>query len=175
MADPFVGQILAVGFNYAPIGWLPCDGRILAISEYYVLFALIGTTYGGDGANTFAVPNLNGRIALGAGQGPNRSNHFQGEVGGSESVTLVANQVGGHNHGFLASGQGGTTNIPGPTQALAVNPQTAASLYAAPPATAAMSPNAIAATGNGGPHENRQPFTVINYIICTEGVFPPQG
>lgn len=175
MAEPFIGQIIAVGFNFAPVGWLPCNGQLLPISEYTPLFALIGTTYGGDGSTNFALPDLRGRTPISSGQGPRTSNHVLGQPVGNETVTLLANQVGPHSHPLLASGKDGTTNTPGAGVALAASAQTAAFLYAAPPTTVPMSGNAIGMAGNSQPHENRQPYLAINYIICAEGIFPPRS
>ncbi|MGE0419017.1 MAG: phage tail protein [Acetobacteraceae bacterium] len=175
MAEPFVGQIIPVGFNFVPVGWLACNGQLVPISQYETLFMLIGTTYGGDGQTTFGLPDLRGRVPLGQGQGPGRSNYVIGQMAGTESVTLQSQQVGAHNHSVRASAQPGTTNVPGPTQALAVNSQTAANLYASPPATVTLAPGAIAPAGSSMPHQNLQPFQVINYIIAYNGIFPQQG
>lgn len=174
VAEPFIGQIIAVGFNFVPDSWLACDGTLQPISQYDSLFSLIGTTYGGDGQQTFAVPNMNGRAPASQGQKPGGSSYVIGEVLGSESVTLLSNQVGAHNHLFLASSLTGTTPTPGPTESLAVNAQSAAFLYAPVGANQVMSPQAIGATGQNQPHENRQPFQVLNYIICWAGIYPPR-
>ncbi len=174
MAEPFVGQIIAVGFNFVPEGWLPCDGSLQSISNYDVLYSLIGTTYGGDGLQTFAMPNMNGRTAIGQGQKPGGSGFVIGQTVGSEQVTLLANQVGFHNHPFLASAAVGTTTTPGPGVALAANSQAAAFLYAPVAAGQPMSPQAIGPAGQNMPHENRQPYQVIRYIICAMGVYPPR-
>lgn len=175
MAQPFIGQILAVGFNFVPRGWLACNGQLVSISQYDVLFSLIGTTYGGDGSTTFGLPDLRGRTPVNSGQGPHTSTYVMGQLTGAESVTLLANQVGSHAHPLLASAKPGTTNTPGPSEALSVNPQTAAFLYNPPPADVPMSGNAIGLAGGSQPHENRQPFLAINYIICAEGVYPPRS
>ena len=175
MAEPFIGQIIPVGFNFAPVGWLLCNGQMVAISQFDVLFQLIGTTYGGDGQSTFGIPDLRGRAALGMGQGPGRSNYTIGQMAGTETVALQGQQIGAHNHLLRASGKPGTTNVPTSVQTLAVNSQTAANLYASPPTTVTLAPNAIAAAGSSSPHENRQPFQVINYIIAYEGIFPPRS
>jgi len=175
VADPFIGQIIAVGFNYAPENWLPCDGRLVPISEFEPLFQLIGTTYGGDGQSTFGLPNLNGRVPLGVGKGPRTSDHVLGEMGGNENVTLQQGQVGSHAHPLLAAARMGTTNTPGPGVALAENAQPAAFLYAPQAPNVALSPSAITASGGSTPHENRQPYQVINYIICANGIFPSPG
>ncbi len=177
MAEPFVGQILAVGFNFAPVGWLPCDGRLVSIAEFDVLYALIGTIYGGDGVNTFGLPDLRGRTPVGVGQGPGRTNRLIGEMAGTETVTLTAQQIGWHNHPMRASARAGTTNIPAQDQSLANNAQAAAFLYGPADAAAAvtMSPAAVVPTGGGLPHENRQPLQTLNYIICTAGIFPSRS
>lgn len=175
MANPYIGQIIAAGFSFAPVGWLSCDGTLVSIQEYPALYALIGTTYGGDGTTTFALPNLNGRVAIGQGQGPNRPNYAIGEAGGSETVTLVGSQVGTHRHRFMASAKPGTTDTPAVNPALAENTQVAANLYAPGPAAMTLRPDIIQPVGQGRPHENRQPYQVINYIIAYDGVFPSQA
>ena len=113
MAEPYIGQIIAVGFNFAPVGWLQCDGSLLQISQYSVLYNLLGTTYGGDGSNTFGLPDLRGRAPLSVGQGVGLSNHVLGQAAGRETVTLTSNQVGGHSHLIMASAQTGGTATPG--------------------------------------------------------------
>lgn len=175
MAQPYVGQVVAVGFNFAPTGWLLCNGQLLPISQYDVLYTLIGTTYGGDGTSTFAVPNLNGRAPLGMGQGAGLSSYVIGQSAGTEQVTLLANQVGSHSHALAASAQTGTATAPSPTVALATSAFSAAGMYGAPPPTTALSSASIALTGGNLPHENRQPFLTITYIIAAFGIFPSQG
>jgi microcystin-dependent protein len=174
MAQPFVGQILAVGFNFAPVGWMLCSGQTLPIDQFQALFALIGTTYGGDGVTTFALPNLSGRVPVNQGQGPGLSNYVLGQTGGSENVTLTSAQVGAHTHSLNASSQTGSTATPGTTVALAQNAQSLVNIYVAPPPNTAMG-NAIGPAGNNLPHENRQPLLAINYIIALEGIFPSQN
>src|SRR4051794_23847461 len=121
MSEPFVGQILAVGFNFAPAGWLMCDGSLVAISEYDVLFNLIGTTYGGNGQTTFSVPDLRGRAAVGMGQGSGQPNYIIGQAGGSESVTLLTTQIPAHTHTLNASGTPGSAATPSPNLFLSQN------------------------------------------------------
>jgi microcystin-dependent protein len=175
MADPFVGQIITVGFNFAPLGWLVCDGSRYPISEYSVLYTLLGTTYGGDGVTTFAVPDLRGRVAVCQGQGPGQSDYVLGQTGGAENVTLGPDQIGAHGHGLLASAETGTFNTPGATMALAVNGQTAVNMYGKGEPDVTLAPGSIEATDVAAlPHENRQPLQVINHIICWAGVFPQQ-
>src|SRR5208282_1449245 len=112
MSEPFVGQVIAVGFNFAPVGWALCQGQVLPISEYAALYQLLGTTYGGDGQNTFGLPDLRGRAALGMGQGSGLQPYNIGQLGGVESVTLTANQFAGHTHALKAAGTA-TTPTPG--------------------------------------------------------------
>jgi microcystin-dependent protein len=175
MGQPYIGQIIAVGFNFAPVGWVSCDGSLLPISEYSALFNLIGTTYGGDGQNTFAVPDLRGRSPLAAGQGQGLPVFVQGQIGGSESVSLTASQVGSHSHNLMASAQTGTVANPATNLALAQNAQPAVFVYGPPPSTTPLAGAAIAPSTGGQPHENRQPFLTINYIMSLFGVFPSQG
>ena len=131
--DPFVGQIIPVAFNFAPVGWQLCDGSLLPISENQALFALLGTTYGGNGTTDFAVPDLRGRAPLDAGTGAGLPNYVQGQNGGAESVVLTANQVGAHSHNLVASMQNGTATNPASNLALAQNPQPTVPVYGAPP------------------------------------------
>jgi microcystin-dependent protein len=172
MAEPFVGQVIAVGFNFAPVGWLPCNGQLLAISQYDVLFALLGTTYGGDGQTNFAVPDLQGRTPLSFGTGPALSNYVLGQKTGTESVTLLANQVGSHTHGLLASSQTGTIAKPTSNTTLSVSGQSLVSVYSPAAPSTTLSSKAIGLSTGGQPHENRQPFVTLNYIICYAGIFP---
>ncbi|GAB3829252.1 phage tail protein [Hymenobacter jeollabukensis] len=182
MSTPYIGEIRAVGFNFAPQGWAFCNGQSLAISEYDTLFALIGTTYGGDGQTTFNLPNLQSRLAVGSqggAAGPGLSAYPLGVTAGTESVTLNTTHVPPHQHPFsskMAAASGGT---------LTDDPKGAfpGSGNAAPYATApgnneALNPNAISglAQPNPGsqPHNNIQPVLALNYIISLYGIFPPQ-
>jgi microcystin-dependent protein len=169
--EPYVGQILAVGFNFAPVGWLPCNGQLVSISEYEVLYNVIGTTYGGDGINTFGIPDLRGRAALCSGNGA-----VMGQIAGSETVTLNANQIGQHNHIVLTSANTANLTTPAATSVLGVaTGSTNVFVYQAGPADTTLSPAMIGITGNGLPHANTQPYLVINYIIAPYGVYPSQG
>lgn len=175
MAQPFVGQILAVGFNFAPAGWLLCDGALQPTSQYDALYSLIGTTYGGDGIQTFAVPDLRGRTPIHFGTGQGLSAYVQGQQIGSEGVTLLAGHAASHTHALLASTKAAATTIPASNQALAAPPGSpGVSVYA----DGRSQPSALAAqsigynTDAGQPHENRQPYLVVNYIIAHAGVFP---
>jgi microcystin-dependent protein len=175
MAQPFVGQIISVGFNFAPVGWQLCDGTLLAISEYNVLFNLLGTTYGGNGTTTFAVPDLRGRAPLCMGQGAGQPNYIQGQIAGSETITLIANQVGAHSHNLLASTQNGSATNPTSSLALGQNPVQTVPVYGPAPSTTALLGSSIGNSPGGQPHENRQPFLTINYIISLFGTYPSQS
>ncbi len=165
MSEPFVGEIRMFAGNFAPAGWLFCDGALLPISENEVLFQLIGTTYGGDGESTFAIPDLCGRVPVHAGFA-----YVLAETGGVESVTLTTNQIPAHGHQLVASTDVATLSSP----ANALTGQAASKLYRVPGATAVMAASTIAATGGSQPHDNMQPYLAINYIISLFGVFPNQ-
>ena len=182
MAEPFVGQIISVGFTFAPINWLQCDGSIVPISTYEVLFNLLGTTYGGNGTTTFGLPNLNGRVPLGAGQGQGTglSNYVQGQVVGSESVTLTGANTPPHTHtiNFSKNAATGITPKPATGGALAVGANAQAQLkglYAKTTATIPLLKGTITPFVGGQSHENRQQFVVLNYIIAWAGIYPSQN
>jgi microcystin-dependent protein len=171
MGQPFIGEIRMFGGNFAPAGWELCNGQLVPIAENDALFVLIGTTYGGDGESTFALPNLQSRVPVHTGQGPGLGNYTLGEMGGVESVTLTVNQTPVHTHAFIASTAGGSDNNPsgnliadGPAQAfIEANPN------------AQLAPQAIAPSGGSQPHENRMPVLGINYIISMFGIFPDRS
>jgi microcystin-dependent protein len=172
--NPFIGQILAVPFNFAPQGWALCNGQILPISQNTALFSLLGTNFGGNGQSTFGLPDLRGRVPIQFGQGPGLSNYDMGETGGSESVVLTLAQMPGHNHGAFGFGRrGGTTSPAGAAWAASSTGDTAyAPLSGAPVAMSAMS---TSLTGNNQGHDNRQPYLVLNFIIALVGIFPSRG
>jgi microcystin-dependent protein len=167
MSDPFIGEIRMFGGNFAPQGWAFCDGSLLVIAENDALFNLIGTTYGGDGQETFALPNLMGRIPIHAGTLAGTT-YTLGESAGSESVTLTIPQLPLHSHPIVASTSIGTT--PNAQNGLLAQP-TAVSIYRAPPAATAMRP-AISALGGSQPHDNMMPFLCVTFIISLFGIFP---
>jgi microcystin-dependent protein len=175
MSQPFVGQVIAVGFNFVPTGWLACNGALVSISQYDVLFNLIGTTYGGNGTTTFGLPDLRGRSPVNAGQGSGLSSYIMGQMAGSENVTLTGNQVGTHNHTLLASSKQGTVSVPAATVAIAQPTGGAIPLFAPAPGTTTMAGSTIGPAGGNQPHENRQPSLTINYIISPFGIFPSQN
>lgn len=159
--------------NFAPAGWAFCLGQLLPISENETLFNLIGTTYGGDGAETFGLPNLCGRAPMHAGRGPGISQTYQlGEVLGVESVTLSTQQIPVHNHGFLASGDS-ADQITGQNGIVAA-PPSLAMYYSADP-DAALNANTALPAGGSQPHDNMQPYLVISFIISLFGIFPTQN
>lgn len=170
MPDPFLGEITTFAGNFAPAGWALCQGQLLPIAQYEALFSLIGTTYGGDGKTTFALPDLAGRIPLHQGAGPGLSRRVTGESGGSETVTLTSGQLAAHNHAAVCSNTTGSSASPinnywsadsgGNTGAYSTS------------SGGSMAAAAIGNSGEGQPHNNVQPYVVINYIIALEGIYP---
>ena len=181
MAQPFLGEIEAFGFNFAPKGWAFCAGQVLPINQNQALFSLLGTTYGGNGTTTFALPDLRGRIANAFGQGPNLQPHTLGQTGGEESHTLALSEMaaGGHTHSISATvnGQTGGGNVPSNAVGLGSGYASEAgspvvNIYSSAPPTIAM--GSLAPTG-GQPHENRMPFLGLNYCIALQGIFPSRN
>jgi microcystin-dependent protein len=170
MSNPYIGEIRMFGGNFAPAGWAFCSGDTLDISQNDALFNLIGTTYGGDGQQTFNLPDLRGRVPVHQGQSPGTSNYILGQNGGTESVTLTTNQMPAHNHPFTASSANGTQGSP--TDGIpASNTQ---NQYSAANAVQPMKAGLIPSTGGSQPHDNMMPFLVINFIISLFGIFPSQ-
>lgn len=174
MSDPFVAEIRIFPFNFAPTGWAFCNGQLIPISQNTALFSLLGTMYGGDGKSTFALPDLQGNAPMFWGQGPGLSLYDQGQIGGSETVTLLQSEIPAHNH--QASGASGS----GPTSP--ANAAWGAGAGRTPPPTYAsgspnvnMSPSALAPAGSSFPHNNMQPYLVLNFCIAMQGIFPPRG
>jgi len=167
MADPFIGECRLVGFNFAPVDWNICDGSLQQISQYDTLFTLIGTTYGGDGQQTFALPDLRGRVPVHRG-----GKYVIGAVGGAETVTLDRNTMPPHTHSVAASPAAGTANLPA-RNLLAANANVKCYLNASAVDTA-MAPAAISSSGGSLAHENMQPFLAMNWVISLYGIFPAQ-
>jgi microcystin-dependent protein len=164
MAQPYVGEIRMFAGNFAPAGWMFCEGQLLPISENETLFQLIGTTYGGDGESTFALPDLRGRIPIHQGNG-----FILAETGGAEEITLTVNQIPAHSHPFLGSGD--VANSPNPSgSVVARSGQVQVFLNAGP--TIAMSPQLIGPVGGSQPHTNFQPYLCVDFIISLFGIFP---
>jgi microcystin-dependent protein len=168
MAQPFVGEIRPVPYNFAPRNWQLCQGQLLAISQNDALFALYGTTYGGDGISTFALPDLRGRVPVGQGLG-----YVMGQRGGAESVSLTISQIPIHSHAALSTDNAGVKTAPS-GQLWATDGSGATAEYDLPP-NATMHAAAIGNTGGGQPHENRQPFLTINFIVALFGIFPSRN
>ncbi|MBX8465251.1 MULTISPECIES: phage tail protein [unclassified Deinococcus] len=169
MAQPFVGEIRLFAGNFAPNGWEFCDGRLLSIAENDVLFALIGTTYGGDGQQTFALPDLRGRTPVHMGQGPGLSRYTIGQQGGSETVTLTAAQMPSHTHAPAAFS--GAATLTSPQNAVLASP-TSGELYLDDTPASALNPGAAQPTGGSQPHENTPPYLTLSFIISLFGIFP---
>jgi microcystin-dependent protein len=172
MAQPYIGEIRMFAGNFAPAGWAFCDGQLIPIAENDALFTLIGTTYGGDGEQTFALPNLQSRVPIHQGQGPGLSNNYiLGETGGVEEVTLSINQIPQHSHIPQASNTGGSDN---PANNFWAH-STLGKPYAGAPPTVQMNAGTILPAGSSQPHENMIPFLCVTYIISLFGVFPTQS
>lgn len=173
MSEPFIGQIMIFGGNFPPKGWAFCDGSLMAISQNTALFSILGTMYGGDGRTTFALPDLRGRVPIGMGSGPGLSSYTEGQMGGQETHTLLTTEMPAHTHAVAvaASNEANTPqNRPGG------NVLGAANIYDLPAsADAALGGVSCGPAGGGQPHENRQPYLAMNYIIALAGIFPSRS
>lgn len=166
MGQPYVGEIRMFAGNFSPAGWAFCNGQLLSISEFETLFSLIGTTYGGDGQETFGVPDLRGRVPV------HMSSNFPiGQMAGSESVTITTQTMTSHTHPFLVSTNLASTNQPG-NNLLATTQSSTVTAYGTDAPQVTLSPNAISLDGGNQPHENRQPTLALTYIISLFGIFP---
>jgi microcystin-dependent protein len=173
MSTPFVGEIRIAGFNFAPVGWELCNGQVMSISQFETLFQLIGTTYGGDGQSTFALPDLRGRFPVHQGQGFGLSSRIMGEQDGVETVTLTPSQLPIHSHTAICSAGGG--NTASPVNAFwCTDPQGNTAAYNEAGGSS-MAAGALSPVGSGQSHDNRQPYQCVNYIISLFGVFPSQA
>ena len=170
MSEPFLGEIRIFGGSYAPIGWALCAGQLLSIGENSALYSLLGTTYGGDGQATFALPDLQGRSPLHEGTAPGSSSYTLGQTGGSEAVELTPAQIPAHSHSAVYAATA-TKTTPGgamwATQASTSFSETAPN--------AQLSPLALVPSGNSIPHENMPPFVAVTYMIALQGIYPTQG
>lgn len=170
MAEPFIGEIKMVGFNFAPIGWAFCNGALMPIAQNEALFVLIGTTYGGNGQSTFALPDLRGRAIVGIDQAPGLSLYLLGQAEGTPSVSLQASQLPPHNHALNVNSDLGSIGVP-ENAYLAKSPMALGYVYG----SSVGGSKPTSAGGNSSPHNNMQPFLAMNYIIATEGIFPSQN
>jgi microcystin-dependent protein len=168
MAQPYVGEIRMVGFNFAPAGWELCNGQLLPISENETLFNLIGTTYGGDGQSTFAMPDLRGRVPIHPGNG-----FVQAQIAGEETVTLTVQQIPAHSHTAVAVSGAGNQQTPGGNNWASAS--TGAKLYSDQAPAVALNPAVVGSSGGNQPHDNLMPFQVVNFIISLYGIFPSQS
>ncbi|MGA2390372.1 MAG: tail fiber protein [Candidatus Sulfotelmatobacter sp.] len=171
MGSPYIGELRLFGGNFAPLNWALCNGQLLSISENPALYQLLGTTYGGDGVTTFGLPNLQGRFPVHQGQGSGLQNYILGQTAGSETVTLVANQLPVHNH--VAVGSNGSATSP----ANATWGSSTAAENSFGPGTSAnaiMNPASIGPSGSNQSHDNMTPFLAITFIICLQGIYPTQ-
>jgi microcystin-dependent protein len=172
--DVYLGLIFLFGGNFAPRGFAFCNGQLLAISQNAALFSILGTTYGGDGQQTFALPDLRGRAPIGFGQGQGLTNFTLGEVGGAESATLLAANLPAHTHTLMGDNTAGGHQYPGPNHVLGAATATGL-FYSANNPNTTMDPTSIGATGNNVPFSIRQPYLALNYIIATQGIFPSRN
>jgi len=170
MSQPFLGEIFIVPYNFAPRGYAFCQGQILSIAQNTALFSLLGTTFGGNGQTTFALPDLRGRMPLGVGQGPGLSNIDLGQVGGTESVTLTQNQLPTHSHGAASTQAAGTSTRPSNQF-----PASGQAIYGAATDGTTLNAGFIKNSGGSQPTSIVQPFLGLNYIIALEGIFPSRN
>jgi microcystin-dependent protein len=169
MAQPYVGEIRIFAGNFAPAGWMFCEGQLIPISENETLFNLIGTTYGGDGQSTFALPDLRGRLPIHQGSG-----YVLAQTGGLESVTLTAAQIPAHSHQLVATSNPASSTVPGPTVLLAAADNATIAPYGTDAPLTTLHPSSVSPVGGSQPHNNFQPYLCLSFIISMFGIFPSQ-
>lgn len=174
--EPYIGEIRMFAGNFAPRGWALCDGQLLSISQNTALFSIIGTTYGGDGQTTFALPDLRGRVPVHAGHGPGLTNKNLGQKGGEETVTLTVNEIPSHSHTAQLFADSTVATTDKPESALPARNAASTPQYGAIPNTR-LSNSSISVYNTGGnqPHPNMQPYLTVNFIIALQGIFPPRN
>lgn len=170
MSDPFVAEIRMFGFNFAPTGWARCNGQLLPLSQNTALFSLLGTMYGGDGKSNFALPNLQDSVPLQCGQGQGLSLYDEGQQGGSETVTLLQSEMPVHTHAWQANAAPATLNAPDNGRTLARS--SGGTAYKTINPDIQMNFQALSVTGSSFPHNNLQPYLVVNFCIALQGIFP---
>jgi microcystin-dependent protein len=175
MPAQYLGEIRVVGFNYAPTGWAHCDGQELPISQNTALFSILGTTYGGNGADTFALPDIEARVVMAAGQGPALSEYFLGETGGANSVALQTSEIPSHAHAARASANQAQLQAPAPDRSLGRSSSGFAYQSNTTQNLTKLASQALSVAGGGQPHENRTPVLVLKFIIALQGIFPPRS
>jgi microcystin-dependent protein len=166
MSQPFMGEIKIISWNFAPQNWAFCNGQLLPINQNQALFSLLGTTYGGNGQTTFALPDFRGRIPVHVGNG-----HLQGEAAGESSHTLIMSEMPTHPHGLQGTNNSGTAIIP-TGNVLGTTPN---QIYTQPASLTTLEPSSVSNFGGSQPHENRQPYLVLNFIIALLGIFPSRN
>ena len=174
MANPFLGEIRAFPFNFAPKGWAFCDGQLLSIAQNTALFALLGTQFGGDGRSTFALPNLQGNVPLDFGQGPGLTFYNMGDSGGAPSITLLTSEMPAHGHNAHCNSAAGNKTKPNSSY-WAKDAAGILSEYATVPDGNQMSQQALGISGGSQPHNNMQPFLTLNFCIALQGVYPARS
>ena len=174
--DPFLGEIRMFGGNFAPVSWALCNGQLLSISQNSALFSILGTTFGGDGIQTFGLPDLRGRVPLHFGQGPGLSSYQLGQASGSESVSLLVTQMPAHNHALQANSNIGDNPSPIGNLSAVVDDSSGRGLnaYSSTP-SGTMSNAAITNAGGSQPHPNMQPYLCVNFIIALQGIYPTRS
>ncbi len=177
MAEPFIGQIILFAGNFAIRGYALCNGQLLSIAQNTALFSILGTTYGGNGQTTFALPDLRGRVPVHFGQGPGLSNYDLGQVGGTESITLNSNQMPAHNHLVRTSSSDGNDSAPAPTTVPGVVKQgtSTANAYTSAANDSNFRPDCVSQAGGSQPFPILQPYLGLNYLIALEGIFPSRN
>lgn len=175
--DGTIGEIRLFAGNFAPRSWALCYGQLLSIAQNTALFSILGTTYGGNGQTTFALPDLRGRTAFGTGQGPGLSNRDLGEQAGTETVTLIASEMPAHNHMLSVADTPADKTVPAGNSIAGVADVTENAMPSYKTATpdVALNPSTISITGGNQPHQNMPPYLGLNYIICMEGIFPSRN
>lgn len=173
-SEPFIGQIMCAGYNFAPRGWAELNGQILSIAQNTALFSLLGTTYGGNGQTTFALPDMRGRVMIHQGQGPGLTARTLGESAGAETVTLNSSQLPAHSHTVTPQGSTADATLISPSNAVPAT-KSRTTLYAPGPGTVPMSPEVTSIAGSNSPVPIVQPYVTLNCYIALEGIFPSRN
>ncbi len=174
MSNPFLAEIRAFGFNFAPVNWLLCNGQLLPVSQYAALFSLLGTNFGGNGTTNFGLPNLQGDVPMHWGNGAGLSPYVLGQPSGSSTVQLLITQMPSHRHSVQVANKGAVNTTPGPSLWLGDSADAAAYTTSGTTNTT-LAQTAIGVAGNSQPHENMQPYLTVNFCISTSGVYPTRS